>query len=311
MEKQVIIDKGGGMYERVIWDDSTKERIPEDTIGFLKGDEGVVTIVGNEFIGQNASLFTEKTFPSECKYCKPGLPNTGLKIVDQCRLLSAIKIEFTKPYCVYGSTLFNISCALQLPKLKFLVKFYDQNNKEYDSLLIDPNQLNFSGYLHTALPHTITVEVVGPDLGTRGKEARGGCIRKFKYLAYLGAQVECVIDLGVGKELDIIYDPKRHLILYEDNKNNARFPNEINLITTDNTYGPHKMTTIKKGVVIDYTTQPALGWIEGYGTSYLLRNVNFGSENDYYNTIAILGLNNRNTSGFSNFLTIKTGTLDY
>jgi len=314
MIKQVIIDKGGGMYERVIWDDVTKKRIGEETIGFLKGDAGVVPIVGNEFIGENASLFRDKTFPSVCKYCKPNLPKSGISLESQCRLLSAIQVQFTDPYCVYGSSLFNLSCTLQLPGLRFIIKFYDENNVEYDSLLIESNQLNFSVYLHTAVPHTITVQVQDSEPGVEGKYRIGECIRKFKYLAFLGSSVECVIDISRNSLLDITYDPINHLILYKGVLGLSNFPNQINLITTDGTYGPHYMTPITKGVVTDFTTQPALGWFHNpnrYKPAYLLKNINFGNQGSKYNdTVAILGaFLDDNTGRLSNFWTMKIGTL--
>ncbi len=306
MEKQVIIDKGRGMYERVIWDDSTKERIGEDTIGFLKGDNGVVPIVGNEFIGQNASIFKDKTFPSECKYCKPNVRRSGISFEIQCKYLTAIEIIFSRPYCEYGSTLFNLRCTVQSPDIRYIVKFYDQDNKEYDSLLVDTSQLNFSGYLHTAYPHTITVQVQYRDPEIGGEYTTGECIRKFRYLAYVGFSVECVINItSTSAELDITYDRNKQLILYNGVYNLKNSPQEINLITTDNTYGPHFITSIPKGIVTAFKVEPALGWIGDSQSSYLLRNVNF-----HERTIAILGLFNNSQDTPSNFWTMRIGNLN-
>lgn len=298
MEKQVIINKGGGMYERVIWDDVTKERIPEDTIGFLKGDTGVVPIVGNEFIGQNASIFKEKTFPSECKYCKPVNEPTGIPLDSQCKLLTAIKVQFTDPYCLLGSTLFNLSCTIALPGLNFSIKFYDQNNRNYETLFIETNTLNLSGYLHTGIPHTITVQVIDKN-AIGGSHRVGECIRKFKYLAFLGSSVQCLLDARNIYFGGIKYDEKKNLILYKS-YGGKNLPSQITIVTTSNPYGPHYMTTLELDVVTDFIMKPALGWFTETNLSSkpsdLLR---FGG---YRPSVAILGYFNDTDGPYYNNL---------
>lgn len=316
MKKQVIIDKGRGMFERVIWDDSTNERIPEDTIGFLKSDTKVVPIVDKSWIKENSAILKDKNFPSVCKYCKPNLPKSGIPIEAQCRLLSAIQVQFTSPYCLLGSTLFNLSCTVQLPGLRFICKFYDHTNKEYDSLLIDTSQLNFSGYLHTGIPHTITVQVQDSEPGAGNKYRVGECIRKFTYLNTTGSTIKCLLDARKDY-FSILYDPIHHKILYRSHNGVTNLPNQIYLVTTDTTYGPHYFTPINLDQVTDFTMQPALGWYTTKSLysrpSYLLRNVNFGQVKGdgtkLYNTVAVLGLfNDAHGDSYHNFYEVDLTT---
>jgi hypothetical protein len=91
MKKQVIIDKGNGMQQRLSYDDGTNKIIPETTFGPRQTDN-VLPVVGKKFITDTG---LSVAYGEDCLFCKGKKNTSGIPFDTQCAILSGFKIYYS------------------------------------------------------------------------------------------------------------------------------------------------------------------------------------------------------------------------
>lgn len=289
MKKQVIIDKGNGLQQRLSYDEGTNKIIPETTFGPRQTDN-VLPVVGKKFIDETD---LSVAYGEDCLFCKGKKNTSGIPFATQCAILSGLEVSYsTCAGLLYQSTLYNIKYkGVPHIGLSFFYEFYDNQGKVFKYFVTDSN---YSFYLHQNSTNRVDIRL----LDFRNKQKQGECI--------LSILAKGAITLNPYKDIvkmKVIYDPITNNIKYVNSNKNYNL-NYIDIAVKDSGYNILTRRLISGkiyGISGRFTTDPF------YWASNSLENLVFSHGGS--DQIAILGYENTIAGIDTNLFSITRGTL--
>lgn len=229
MKKQVIIDKGNGLQQRLSYDDSTNKIIPETTFGPRQTDN-VLPVVGKKFIDETD---LSVAYGEDCLFCKGKKGTIELPISTQCAILSGIEVSYsTCAGPLYQTTLYNLAYkGIPTPNTQLFIDFYDSKGVVFSFII--PSHTNNSGsfYLHQNSINRVEIRVFDFKNNKKGE-------------CFLSIVAKGAVPLNLYK------DPSNMKIVYDLNTGNIKY------------------TNLNKNKNLDYIEVVTSGFGYGYGFSY-------------------------------------------
>lgn len=218
MKKQVIIDKGNGLQQRLSYDDSTNKIIPELNIGQSSVDN-VLPVVGKKFIKETGLLSSRG---EDCIFCKGKKNISGIPFNTQCELLNGIQASYSPiAGTLHQSSFYSLDYnGIAISGFKFQLIFYDIKGVPVKYVEANPYWFPINFYLHQNSIYRVEIRV------KKGK-IYGECRLK------IILQGQPVLNLYKDPlKMDIIIDRTKKLALYT-NKNPSANLNYVYLIFND------------------------------------------------------------------------------
>jgi len=292
MKKQVIIDKGNGLQQRLSYDDSTNKIIPETTFGPRQTDN-VLPVVGKKFIDETD---LSVAYGEDCLFCKGKKNTSGISFDTQCAILSGLEVSYSPcAGSLYQTTLYHVSYNGITSPIKLHFEFYDNKGKVFKYFVFDLKVGNImSFYLHQNSTNRVDIRIVE----YINRQTAGECI--------LSIISKGAVPLNPYKDIvkmKVIYDPKTNNMKYINSNKNYNL-NYIDIASKSLGYSvltqrliSGKTYNINRRV----TTDPF------YWTNSSLENLVFS--NGGRDAIAILGYENRIAGIDTNLYMLTLGTL--
>lgn len=282
MIKQVIIDKGNGFQQRLSYDNSTNQIIPEDIVGPRETDN-VLAVIGQQAVdSMNLSISAGE----DCVFCKGKKNTSGIPFATQCSILNGIEVSYSP--CsgpIHKTSLYNIVYkGISRTDAALHFSFYDSTGNLCKTYVLQTiSGAKFSFYLHQNSTNKVEIRVLDYKIG----QTVGECILKIG--AYGAIPLNLYKDIS---NMKIYFDNNTKNIKYI-NLNKAQNLNYIDVITTQGS--SIKITRLISGKTYKIPGNINLGhgstadfpWLSTNNESLL--GFTKGIYTDATNTITILG----------------------
>jgi hypothetical protein len=295
MKKQVIIDKGNGLQQRLSYDDGTNKIIPETTFGPRQTDN-VLPVVGKNFIDDTDLSVAY----GDCLFCKGRDNSLILPFNTQCAILSGIEISYSP--CagpLYQTVLYTINYK-GIPLLDHAIHFtfFDQSGKAFAYSIYQDGFFPYSFFLHQGYTDTVKIRVIKND-------SIGECV--------LNIVAKGATPFNLYKDIDkmkVIYDINTKNIKYI-NLNKVKNLDYIDVLTIQG--NSFKITRLLADKIYKIPASPV--GIPGSVGDFFWTNQNnlklIGDRSkaygDAFNNIAVLGYESMYAGFWSNLFLMEKG----
>lgn len=293
MKKQVIIDKGNGLQQRLSYDDGTNKIIPETTYGPRQTDNAL-PVVGKKFIDETD---LSVAYGEDCLFCKGKKNKSGVPFDTQCAILTQLRVSYsTCAGPLFQSVLFLLSGTDFVNGWKFYYTFYDKKGIPFQYFQI-PVGLPFSFYLHKNSVSKMDIKIIDE----KGKI--GEC---FITIDTKGASVSNLYK-NISK-MKVIYDPNTHNFKYinTDKSNNLNYIDIVFGSPSDYSVNVKRLISGKTYKIQNNDVRDIKKYWTSEGNIPL---TGFNGTLGRYNTLPILGYENVLAGFWTNLFVCDPGSL--